>query len=446
MRQVIDKNQLSYPKALNFINSYNLTRSGDYNSNSISSGSSSRVGINRAETPNRSTPLTNSTPPTNNTRAVINPYSKDTPSNKSMKDYINKSIQGLNSYRTNDNYNSNERESKYNSNLTSQKDKKLELNMANPIERKGIQSKNDQDNKQINIKIINNHINHYIISPDNQENVKKQKAINTFRNSYNVPQSHPQNNESLNKSNNQGNKITPNAENLKNSSIVNNGNNNYGKFNLKNLNLNIGGVEVKSPVLKNNPQGVKGVNNSSNKYSSLIDNQNLVQNGSRPSSAIILKGRHNREGSTHSLKNDQINLNMNPYHSPLARSPSSQSIVHHLNRNYSQQKLKKETPRHNYLSNIDPPKNINLSQGYKTVRPSSGEKLRINYAGTNSLVANQIKTPSRYEVDDSLNKRGYSLSSRASDMRQQPYRYNEINGRYSNNTPSKIYSVLITFN
>jgi hypothetical protein len=379
-----------------------------------------------------------------------------------------------------------EKENRYSSNLTSQKDSylnKTHTNGLNPEMRyKQLNDKTnndikaDQDSKQnINIKIINTNINHYIINQegrgennpnreshnitrdrsqininnatnitDNNTN-KKQKSINTFRNRYNVSQ--PQQNDSLNKSNN-NNPNNQSALNRSNNNISNISNienlknrNDPGKFNLKNLNLNmVGGVEVKSPVLKNTSRGghlIPPSNVSNSKYSSLIDNQT-----NRPSSAIILKGRHAREGSTNSVKNDQINYNVN-YNSPLARSPSSNSIVHHLNRNYSsRQNVKKETPRgsNNYLSNLDAPLPKNFSPGNKTVRPSTTqEKLRINYnTGVNmmnySTNNNQIKTQSRYEVDDILNRRGYSLSSRAVDAKQPSYRMN--NEKYQ--TSSKI--------
>jgi hypothetical protein len=214
------------------------------------------------------------------------------------------------------------------------------------------------------------------------------------------------------------------------------------------LNLNIGGVnEIKSPILKNssknnnnfNPSNLQNSQSQSNaapnnfsRYTSLIDSQNYAQNSSRPSSAIIIKGRHNRENSSTSLKNDQINCIVN-LNSPLARSPSSQSIVNHLNRNYSRQILRKETPRGNYLSNIDTSKNANTPA--KGIRPSTTqEKLRINYNNLNYINNNQvpnintlsqIKTSNRYEAEEILNKRGYSLSSRAIDLRPGSYRLKE---------------------
>jgi hypothetical protein len=267
------------------------------------------------------------------------------------------------------------------------------------------------------------------------------------------------------------------------------------KYNMKNLNVNSSqiGVDIKSPILKNNTGNSKVIPSSQmgsnvSKYSSLIDNNHtshghssqhnhghghnihashtshhvnhsnhhghtLQQNSSRPSSAIILKGRHSRDMSNNSLKNEAINMNVNSMNSymPINRSPSSQNMPqnsHSMNRNYSRGSLntKRETPRNNYLLNLD--KSLTPS-GNKTVRPSSThDRLRINYSSNlNPLSSmnnmNNLKVANRYDVDDLINKRGYSLSSRANDLKTNSYRYEESKVRYQ--TPSKKNILILIF-
>jgi hypothetical protein len=170
-------------------------------------------------------------------------------------------------------------------------------------------------------------------------------------------------------------------------------------------------------------------------------NFNSHPNSSRPSSAIIIKGRHARDMSNNSVKNDHIHMNS---YLPINRSPSSQNMPQQgLNRNYSKTSLNSKrdtntTPRNNYLLSID--KSLTPS-GNKTVRPSStNDRLRINYStNLNPLSSmnnlNNIKVANRYDVEDLINRRGYSLSSRANDIKPSSYRYEESKIRYQ--TPSK---------
>jgi len=228
-----------------------------------------------------------------------------------------------------------------------------------------------------------------------------------------------------------------------------------------NMNNN-NGVEVKSPILKNGnlTRSNLSVNNFSNnpqstnqpstqKYSSLIDtqnqNQHQHQSTSRPNSAMIIKGRHNREASINSLKNEKLNSSNNI--SSMPRSPSTNNINANIPRTYSKGSIstqKKETPKHNYITNFDSPKNI-LLQGHNTVRPSSNyERGGINYINpnkqpindSNNYMNNRLNTPTGRYVGYEHIKRGYSLSSRANDNKG-GYSYNSN----SQNEMSKYSSI-----
>ena len=378
------------------------------------------------------------------------------------------------------------------------------------INQEALNAKNNQNNQNNNQSshLANNHSTHHSTSLNNNltslnpsnDNMKKHKSINTFRSSNNPSTNIYTTNQTdlLARSNNHNNPLNRSNNNMDGQSSVNytglNVNMANNKYNMKNLNVNSSqaGVDIKSPILKNNSSNSKVMPSSHmgsnvSKYSSLIDNnQNhnshghsnqhshghghnshathtshhanhsnhhghtLQQNSSRPSSAIILKGRHSRDMSNNSVKNEAINMNVNSLNSymPINRSPSSQNMPqtsHGMNRNYSRGSLntKRETPRNNYLLNLD--KSLTPS-GNKTVRPSSThDRLRINYSSNlNPLSSmnnmNNLKVANRYDVDDLINRRGYSLSSRANDLKTNTYRYEESKVRYQ--TPSKNYLLI----
>jgi len=481
----VEKNEIILPKALDFINKYsmnvNLPVKEGYLSPNYNSSSNSNF---HKSTHSKGTGI--GTVTSTGTGTVTG---RGIGTNEYVYKMQNNEEKDLNKYKYSSNLISQKEREKYLLNPINSNNKNNSniLNSSSNSDHKYKQattsdSKTDQENKQnINIKIINHHINHYIINQDGKlenssvsngtkvvnppDSNKKQKNINTFRNRY-----VPTHNESMNKSNNTNQSNTLNKSNNSNISNYELAKNKTEGYNLKSFNMNIGSIEVKSPVLKNNQKfqniqniqnihpiqpihSIQPLNTNSNnlnqpvqvsnqnnytqsRYSSLIDRSNFSENTSRPCSAVGLKGRHTRDTSSNSLKNasNQINYNVN-YNSPLARSPSSNSVIHNLNRNYSSKhNLKKENPKNNYLSNLDiPMKNINIYQGNRTVRPSTThEKLKINYNtninysnfNTNNPInnINQIKTTARYEVDDIINKRGYSLSSRAADMRTPSYK------------------------
>jgi hypothetical protein len=437
MRRMVEKNEISYPKAINLINSYNLT-------------------VKESQV-RSSTPIQTSK----------NATSIET-ANKNVKDCIYQ-------YNPYAKANSEKEYPKYTSKIISNRPTEETTNRITPSSmspNNHAQSKNEE-NKQINIKIINNNFTHYIINPQetgnyvggtnnpNAEsvNMKKQKGIvNTFRSSYANPGNNINSNNivnpySINNENpvNKSHNSQKDPENSKSS--VYSGSPNFtpysnSKYNLKNLNIHVSGVEVKSPVLKSTNYGgnsMGGIHTS--KYSSLIDQGKIGSNNvnpnnpnsSRPSSAIILKGRHNRELSMNSLKSDPTLGTL--VGSAIHRSPSSQSVINHINRSYSRPNItqKSNIVRQPYMSNIDGIKGINIATGHNTVRPgSNNDRIKINFQMNNHNISNkELKSPnSRYSIDDLVSKRGYSLSSRANDGKTgYKFRENEAN-KYS--SPCKI--------
>jgi hypothetical protein len=535
IKKMTEKNEISYVKSMNVINSYHLNAQSEHYKN---------LSHSNVQSPNN---LQNS----QGSQGLQN-------KNKNIKDYIYKSVNQGSMTPHGNNVDvvrdSEEREkenlqnSKYSSNLIMRGGKSQTPTPGNnylsasgsytPSHERGVtanntplmkkdQSQNPADKQNINIVLINNHINRYIVNqqeaalnaknnqnqqqiigsnlnnmqnsqigfnPQSNDNIKKHKSINTFRSSnsnnpnnlYTMNQTdlltRSNNMNPMNRSNN-GNNADGTALGYTQTGINMNYNN---KFNIKSLNSGStsSGVEVKSPILKNN----SNINNSKimttsqistnvSKYSSLLGesgqrghvnhhvhstahnpnhhghinhpphsnhpHHNIVNqpNSSRPSSAIILKGRHTRDISSNSIKNEQ--LNMNSYMN-INRSPSSQNMPQQgMNRNYSKTSLNSKrdtntTPRNNYLLSLD--KSLTPS-GNKTVRPSStNDRLRINYSSNlNPLSSmnnlNNIKVANRYDVEDLINRRGYSLSSRANDLKPSSYRYEESKVRYQ--TPSK---------
>ena len=314
------------------------------------------------------------------------------------------------------------------------------------------QNKLEADKQNISIVLINNHINRYIINGQetnqnqtnqlshsqlNQMNLeKKAKNINTFRSSYTSQGQNYMSENQINKTREAPSKI---STDIRQSNISQNNpglSHNGSRVNLKHLKI---GVEMRSPILKTpTPSDLQGP-----KYSSLIDNQNFRNTnlsshsqGNRPSSAVAVKGRHARETSSGSYKSE----NLQNYH-PVVRSPSSQNIAQGMNRNSSKSSLnqRKETPKNNYfISNYDVTKSMGM--GNKTVRPSStNDRIRMNYTSNISPLSsmnniNHIKVANRYDVEDLVNRRGYSLSSRATDIKPS-YRFRDYEPKY--HTPSK---------
>jgi hypothetical protein len=432
IKKMTDNNEISYPKAVSILNSYKM----------------SRENINRSNNENKNPISTKSS----------------TPTIKNIKDYTYKILKDERlDYNYLNNQNNLKRSEtnnskilqpddrnipKYSSNLVSQREKsQLPLNstslntnrylsnqneMINSYDQLEKQSnlKKEADKQNINIKIINNHINNFILNP----NDKKIKSINTFRNSNVAPTNQSQTN--MEKTNNIQviSRSNNNIDFLKNSQQGQIKPNN----NVKNLNINLdsntgSSNEIRSNIMKNSQILKSGLNKTINtnqinpnvKYSSLIDNNsknsynfnnytyNTSQSTVRPSSAIGLKAKHTRDSSNNSNKNENIYSSMN-------RTPSTKNLINakntasHINSNYligyDPINNHRETPKRAGIDQMIPNR---TSQGSKSVRSiSQNERLRYNY---NSDI-NQLK-PGRYDNDESITARGYYFSSRAGDIK-----------------------------
>jgi hypothetical protein len=424
-----EKNEISYSKAMNLMKAY--YQQEQYRNQNISNTNFINQVTNKSKV-NSSTEFINKSSSNINTYAIKDDLILIDDKESRLNQQI---VQGLSNMKNNP---------QHISQINMQQNKERILNKTPSQTGSSFQNKNEAQSKQdaekqnISIVLINNHINRYIINnqdanQNSQENAKKPKNnINTFRSSYQLGPN--QMTES------QMNKKGPTE--LRQNNMAQPGlSQNNSKLNLKNLN-----IDVRSPMMKNStPTEQLGPT----KYSSLLDNQmrgNTPNNSSsynqvgRPSSAVAMKGRHTREASAGSFKNE----NPQSYHS-IVRSPSSQNIAHGqgLNRNFSKTSVnqKKETPRNNYfISNYDVSKSIGI--GNKTVRPSStNDRIRMNYTGNiNPLSSmnniNHIKVANRYDIDELVNRRGYSLSSRATDLKPS-YRFKEYEQKY--HTPSNIF-------
>ena len=557
IKKMTEKNEISYVKSMNIINSYHLNAQNEHYKNLSNSNIHSMQSAQSMQS----------------TQGIQSPNNLQNSQgaslqnkNKNIKDYIYKSVnQGSMAPHGNnledERDKENQQNSKYSSNLIMRGGKSQtptpsnnylsgsgnytpshnSINSSNTSNLKkdqsqnSLNSQNPADKQNINIVLINNHINRYIVNPqeaalnakNNQnnpnnpnqqqnsgvshlnsmqnsqigfnphphpqsnENIKKHKSINTFRSSNS---NNPNNIYTLNQTDLLTRSNNANPMNRSNNGINSDGSNlgyiNTGlnmnhnnKFNIKSLNSGSSNSgEIKSPILKNNSSinnskiiANSHINNNISKYSSLLgesgqrghhvpstahqihhgqinqishqmsnhpyQNFSSHPNSSRPSSAITIKGRHARDMSNNSAKNDHIHMNA---YLPINRSPSSQNMPQPgLNRNYSKTSLNSKrdtntTPRNNYLLSLD--KSLTPS-GNKTVRPSStNDRLRINYSSNlNPLSSmnnlNNIKVANRYDVEDLINRRGYSLSSRANDLKPSSYRYEESKVRYQ--TPSK---------
>jgi len=429
-----ENNDISYPKAINILNNYKISKENLNKSN---------------ENFNQAAKIAN------------------TPTIKNLRDYSYKilkddraeynSLQNSNNIKripvsTSQIIPQEERNiSRYSSNLISQREKsqindnsnsnpnRYDSTPKNLINNYDLQAskenyKKEIDKQNINIKIINNHINNYIVNP----NEKKAKQINTFRNS-----NTNQGNSNAEKSNNNPNIISRSNANLdqlkSNQQAVHKG------ANIKNLNINL--EPTSASVLKSSQTASSGLNKSINaqqinhsvKYSSLIDNKSLNSNNYhysnnsnnvvRPSSAIILKGKHGRDQSVNSSKHDGV-------YSPLNRTPSTKIFINAKTggnnksanefNQYDSMTNSRETPRRVGVEQI----NLNrVSQGSKSVRSSShNDQGRYSY----NQEIHQLK-PARYDYDDSVTARGYYFSSKASDAKNK-YSTNPLQ---STNYPSK---------
>jgi len=433
IKKMSDNNEISYPKAVSILNSYKMSRENLNKSNNEN---------------NNQIPLKSSTPTIKNIKDYSYKILKDEKLDYNYSNNPNnlkRAVTNNSKILQQDDRNI----PKYSSNLVSQREKSqmqenstsLNTNrylsnqneMINSYDQLEKQSniKKEADKQNINIKIINNHINNFILNP----NEKKIKSINTFRNSNIAPTT---------------NQSQANMEKMNNIHLISRSNNNIDFLknsqqaqikanNIKNLNINLDSNtgstnEIRANIIKNSQIIKSGLNKTINtnqinpnvKYSSLIDNNiknsynfnnytyNTSQSTVRPSSAIGLKGKHTRDSSNNYNKNENIYSSMN-------RTPSTKNLINvkntssHTNSNYligyDPINYSRETPKRSGIDQIIPNR---TSQGSKSVRSiSQNERLRYNY---NSSDINQLK-PERYDNDESITARGYNFSSRASDFK-----------------------------
>lgn len=450
IKRMTDNNEISYPKAVNILNSYKLTRE---NLNKTSNHNQNQIPIKNLATPTVKNVKDNSYKILKDERLDYNYVSsshniKRIPTNtshvlgqedKNISKYSSNLIsQKENSRILDNNTNNNNNSSRYINNQNEMKNSYDLINKQNIL-------KKEQEKQNINIKIINNHINNYIVNP----NEKKIKAINTFRNSNSNPTNQSQNN--IDKSNN----INIIARSNNNIDLIKSNQQGQSKgVNLKSLNMNLehsASTGIQNNLLKNSQVTKTALNKSVNsqaqyhpnvKYSSLIDNKtqyntnnyhysnNSNHNTVRPSSAVILKGKHVRDQSLNSNRNENIYSSMN-------RTPSSKNLINakpsgnnkpnYLNE-YNSIINSRETANR---TNVDQIITNRLSQGSKSVRSTSyTDKVRYSY----NTDMNRINS-GRYDNEDSLNARGYYFSSKASDMKNK-YLSNPMQ---SVNYSSKIY-------
>lgn len=435
IKRMTENNDISYPKAINILNSYkiskqNLNKSNEnfYQASKIASTPSIKnirdysYKILKDDMAD-SNSLNNSH---NIKRIPVNTSQIIPQEERNITRYSTNLISQREKSQINDNSNSNT--NRYDS---------TQKNIINSYDAQASKDnyKKEIDKQNINIKIINNHINNYIVNP----NEKKTKQINTFRNS-----NTNQGNSNVEKSTNNQNIISRSNANLdqlksNNQQVVNKG------HSIKNLNINL--EPTSANILKNSQIASSGLNKSINpqqrnhnvKYSSLIDNKshnsnnchysNSTSNVVRPSSAIILKGKHSRDHSVNLNKHDGV-------YSPLNRTPSTKIFLNAKTggsnksasefNQYDSMVNSRETPRRLGADQLNPNR---VSQGSKSVRSSSHND-RGRYSYNQEL--NQWK-PARYDYDDSVTARGYYFSSKASDSKNK-YTTNPLQ---STNYPSK---------
>jgi hypothetical protein len=295
--------------------------------------------------------------------------------------------------------------------------------------------------KPINIKIINNNYNHYIINQEKEAKLQQQcginsptggainkpttsvnnhispipqnadkKAsntnINTFRksyiSSYDTQEKKPQQ------------PIKPEAGRPINNSFINNVNSNINnKYNMK-----VSGVtgttqvthEIKNPIRGQSSQmrtptglSTKPMINSKilqPKFTSFLDNPS--SGGYRPSSAINAKQRSSRDIKDHS-SNQTMSFN-------IQRVPSANTLL----RNNSNSSISKDRNYHNNVNNINIYGPISGSLSTRPLVRGNTPK----YASNNPY---NIKTSnySEYNSED-IDRRGYSLSTRSNHIKITP--------------------------
>jgi len=287
-------------------------------------------------------------------------------------------------------------------------------NIKNIIQ--AVENKNVENPQEINIKIINNNITNFICNNNNNNKDEEEKnktgfSYNTLnKNKFTLSDKNKKNQNNFISNNNNSLKLNTNNNNLKlmhekketihhhknnflktgyiqnmNTKSNNNNNNNYINTvnpNLPNHQINITGIDFTKTNRKKNQI----------KYNSLLNKNSLPENfNSLQKSANLFSGK-----SQESLNNKKIINSKNFLHQGNNKNP-----LHTKSLSY----------------NFD-------SIGFSTMRPkTSAKKITPNYSRDNSKNSNNNNNKNnnlkdiRIEINDILQKKGVSKSSRANDLR-----------------------------
>ena len=308
---------------------------------------------------------------------------------------------------------------------------------ANPsYNTNGYNSGLKNDNSHININIINNNINHYIINNPNDDSLNKEKKktdekrIKSFRTSYTANNPSLDYNSNLNSisptspynldkkintqrkdiglyqqqpsqnNNNLGNKLFIN--NISTSRQNNNSNSNLLSTGSKNnLNIVTNNSKINQNILSNNTITTSTNKNSQHRPSSAIalnvrHQREKSNNQSQTSSTI--KDILNRKGSNNSLLVNPISTGINLGNLHRSESTSSYSTKNRLTKSTFTNKLSIENKMNNDIGDLT--KN---PRGNQSTRPSS-EKL------FKSQLYNDINRRSNSQASKSIERKGLSGS------------------------------------
>lgn len=302
---------------------------------------------------------------------------------------------------------------------------------ANPSNFTGYNSHNPlqkPDSSPININIINNNINHYIINNPNDESQNKEKKrpdenkIKSFRSSYtnNNPSMDYNNSNNSNISNNTptspynlDKKITSQR---KPNEIPTTNNNQGNKFFINQIASSRQNNNSNSNLLNNNPKSnLNIITTNNNKINPNILNNNVISTSTnktsqqRPSSAITLNVRHqreksgnqnqtnstikeilNRKGSNNSIAVNPISTGINISNLHRSESTSSYSTKNKLTKTSFTNKLSIDNKHNNDI--IDLTKN---PRGNQSTRPSSEKLFKAPLYNQNDINRRSNSTASK---------------------------------------------------
>ena len=278
------------------------------------------------------------------------------------------------------------------------------------------------DNKMININIYNHNINHFIISPKDEN--KNGKNIKSFRTAYsnNTP---IKPNDSLSLSANYNKKP---SENLPSNEVFNNKITNTSNINKIETPKDNKIIQIKNISNNPNPKLISNIKIITNKTNYTT---NSIQNH-RPASAFSTKTRSSRVKSNSSLKDTSIK---NSDSSILNRKDSATSFIKtntnsNINRSVSASSYSANTAKSQKSKitfNKKQVQQMNNSKGNLTTRINPSVVKPVNSSVKKSIgikvsiTKNNITKVKRENSRDSLNsnnsKTSYSISSRSQDKK-----------------------------